>query len=476
MVFTSVIYFLFLVCSLIVYYLLPGRFRNYFLIAISIFFYMYVKASYIFIISFIILANYFLGIQIDKSNNKKDRFRFLFLSLIINLGVLIFFKYWNFVVESIFNFAGIFHINQPIPTILEIALPLGLSYYIFQTIGYILDVYRGSIKAERSIFHFSLFTLYFPKLLVGPIERANHFLPQLKKNKNFENRNLVEGGKRVIWGLFKKLVVADRIAIYQTVVFTNYQEQSGTTLLFASILYTFQIYADFSGYTDIALGTSQMFGYNLLENFKRPLFAKNISDFWRRWHISLSSWVNDYIFNPLALEYRRWGRWAVYFALIISFTIIGIWHGASWNYVLFGLIQAMALIYETLTKKTRKKISKKTSPFIYNNLSIILTFLFVTFSLIVFRSDNLSDAIGILKGIFQNKGAFFFDKPSTILFILMGCGIMMLKEIQGEFKIFKFSLFSNQNWIVQQISYSLIIVYILLAGVFDGGQFIYFAF
>ncbi|HEY9363583.1 MAG TPA: MBOAT family O-acyltransferase, partial [Chitinophagaceae bacterium] len=384
-------------------------------------------------------------------------------------------KYGNFAIGNLFGFSALFHLNSSVP-ILEIALPLGLSYYIFQTIGYITDIYRGTIKAEKDIFRFSLFTLFFPKLLVGPIERASHFLPQLAQKIHFDKKNIIEGAKRIAWGLFKKLVVADRIAIYQAAVMVNSQDQSGSTLLFATILYTFQVYADFSGYTDIALGTARMFGFDLMENFKQPLLAKNISDFWRRWHISLSSWVNDYIFNPIALKRREWGKWAVFYALLISFTVIGIWHGASWNYVIFGLLQAVALIYETITRRARKKIAKKMHPAIYSNMSIILTFLFVSFSLIVFRSETYNEAMSIINGIFSNPGNLYFDRPSTLLFMLIGCGIVMIYDVQAEFKIFPFSLFSNKNWVIQQTSYALLLIYILLAGVFDGGQFIYFAF
>lgn len=475
MLFTSVIYFLFLTCTLSVYYLLPVKYRNYLLIAVSAFFYMYVKVEYIFIIIFIIISNYLIGIQIEKAGNKKKRIRYLYVSLFVNIGILVFFKYWNFIIENIFGFLNLFHVKKSIP-ILEIALPLGLSYYIFQTIGYIIDIYRGSQKAEKNIFRFSLFTLFFPKLLVGPIERAGTFLPQLAKNISFDKENIIEGGKRIAWGLFKKLVVADRISIYQTVVDANPQQQGGLTILFATVLYTFQVYADFSGYTDIAIGTARLFGFNLMENFKRPLLAKNLSDFWRRWHISLSSWVNDYIFNPIAFNRREWGNWGVFYAILISFIVIGIWHGATWNYVLFGILQAAALIYETVTKKVRKKIAKKIPPSIYNNVSILLTFLYVSFSLIVFRSATFGKAMSIIDGIFSKPGELFFDKPSTILFILIGCGMMMIYDIQEEFKIFRFSLFSNKNWIVQHISYALLLIYILVAGVFDGGQFIYFSF
>lgn len=371
------------------------------------------------------------------------------------------------------EFLGWAHLGHVRLPLLEIALPLGLSYYTFQHIGYITDVYRGSISAEKNILHFSLFTLFFPKLLVGPIERAHRFLPQLAKRISFQKENLIEGGKRIAWGLFKKLVVADRISIYEDSVMSHSADHSGLTLLFATLLYTFQVYADFSGYTDIALGSARLFGINLMENFKQPLFAKNVGDFWRRWHISLSSWVNDYIFNPLVLKRRDWGNWGVFYALLISFVVIGIWHGASWNYFFFGVLQAFALIYEMLTRRARKKISQKVYPAVYHTTSVLLTFLFVTFSLIIFRSPALDDAWNILKGIFFNRGAFFYDRPSTLLFMLIGCGIMMAYDIHKEFK---FSFYVNKYWFTQQIIYALLLIYILLAGVFDGGQFIYFSF
>jgi D-alanyl-lipoteichoic acid acyltransferase DltB (MBOAT superfamily) len=438
---------------------------------------MYVKPSYLILILFIIVLNYLIGIQIQKSSYRKQKLRFLQLSVLINLGILIFFKYWNFLIINFFYLIGLVSIKNSIPLpLIDVVLPIGLSYYIFQIIGYNIDIYRGSIKAETNVFQFSLFILFFPKLLVGPIERANRFLPQLKKRISFNKENVIEGGKRIVWGLFKKLVVADRISIYHSVVMAHPQNQSGETLLFASILYTFQVYADFSGYTDIALGSARMFGFNLMENFRIPLLAKNISDFWRRWHISLSSWVNDYIFNPIVLTYRNWGNWSIFYGLMISFVIIGIWHGASWNYVLFGVLQALALIYETISRKKRIKISKKISRKLYRHISILLTFLFITFSLIIFQSTSIMDAMNILKGIIINKGLFFYDKPSTMIFILIGCTIMMAFDIQTEFKILKFPHSYNTNWIVQELSYALLIIYILLAGVFDGGQFIYFSF
>ncbi len=477
MLFNSIIYFLFLGGSLFIYYLIPAKYRNYFLILASIIFYMYVRVEYIFIILFIILVNYWISIQIEKTTIKKRRSLLLNLSLLANLGILIFFKYWDFVISNLFDLLGILKGQNPdVATVLNIALPLGLSYYIFQTIGYTTDVYRGSIKAETSLSRFGLFTLFFPKLLVGPIERGNRFLPQLKKLISFDKQNLIEGSKRIAWGLFKKLVVADRISIYHSTIIASVDNQSSETILFACILYTFQVYADFSGYTDIALGTAKMFGYDLMENFKRPLLAKNVSEFWRRWHISLSSWVNDYIFNPLVLKRRDWGNWGIRYGLIISFIVIGIWHGASWNYVLFGVLQAIAIIYEFGTRRFRKKMAKKISANIYNNLSIFFTFLFVTFSLIIFQSPTMGDLAKVLSGIFTHSGGFFYDTPSTLILMLTGCTIMMLVDLDKEFGLFRFSHIINKNWLTQQVSYALLLIYILLTGIFDGGQFIYFTF
>ena len=475
MLFTSLIYFVFLGGAVFFYYFLPPRLRNYFLIAISAFFYICVKVEYLFIILIVISVNFSIGLKLDKVKIIKKKRLLLHTSLFINIGILFFFKYWNFTIDNIFNLLGWFNLKIELP-LLDILLPLGLSYYIFQTIGYILDVYRNTIKAEKNFLNFTLFLLFFPKLLVGPIERANRFIPQISKFIYYRQDNIIEGGKRIAWGLFKKLVVADRIAIFQSAVFSHAANQSGATLFYASILYTFQVYADFSGYTDIAIGSARLFGIDLMENFRRPFLAKNISDFWRRWHISLSSWVNDYIFNPIALKYRSWGNWSIVYALLISFTVIGIWHGAAWNYVFFGVLQAMALIYEANTKRFRKKMSKKIVPAFYNGVSIILTFLFITFSLIIFRSPDLNHAFDIVKGIFTQHGSFFYDKPSTLIFIIIGCGVMLLYDLQEEYKFFRFSFFSNKNWLVQQISYACLLIYILIAGVFDGGQFIYFSF
>ena len=476
MISTSVNYFLFLISTLAAFYILPLKFRNFVLIAASLFFYAYVKLSYTLIIIFIILTNYLIGLRIESAISKKLKTSYLYLSLLINLGILVYFKYWNFVIDNLSSLFSDHYLTNNF-LFAEVILPLGLSYYIFQTIGYILDIYRGSRKSEKDFSRFALFTLFFPKLLVGPIERAKNLLPQLAKDHIFSKDNIVEGGRLIAWGLFKKLVVADRISMYVDAVYSNLSHHNSTSFYFATILYPFQVYADFSGYTDIAIGSAKLFGINLMDNFRRPLLARNVSDFWRRWHISLSSWVNDYIFNPIVYKRRNWGNIGVAYALLISFIVIGVWHGASWNFVLFGVLQAAALIYEVFTKSRRKKISKIVPAYIYNNISILLTFVFFTFSLVVFRTTTFTGATRILNAIQAPSGKLFVDQPSTILFIIIGISLMMLADIHREYKIFGNTfVIDEKNWLLKHTTYAILLIYILIAGVFDGGQFIYFAF
>lgn len=475
MISTSIEYFIFLVVVLFLYYLTPLRYRNHFLALASMLFYMNLKLSYGLIILAIILSNYFIGPEIWKAQNKKLKTRYLYLSLLVNIGILVYFKYWNFLVDNISLFPTFLEFKSNY-FLTEIILPLGLSYYIFQTIGYILDIYRGSIKPEKDFIKFSLFTLFFPKLLVGPIERAKNILPQLSEDHLFNNVNIVEGSKIILWGLYKKIVVADRISLYVDAVYSNLPQHNSSSFLFATFLYPIQVYADFSGYTDIAIGTARLFGINLMDNFKQPLFARNVSDFWRRWHISLSSWVNDYIYYPILFKRREWGNIGVFYAVFVSFIIIGIWHGASWNYIVFGVIQAIAIIFEFITRKTRKKISGTIHAYVYNSFSIFFTFLFFAFSLIIFRTTTLSGMLDVVNAIKAGPGKLFIDQPSTILFIFIGSSIMLISDFRKEYGFLPKTSIDRRQKIAQPISYALLIIFILIAGVFDGGQFIYFAF
>jgi len=475
MISTSIPYFIFTAITITAFYISPVKFRSVVLAIASLFFYMLVKPSYGLLILSLIVCNYYLGLKIGDSSDNKFKKNLMHFSLFINLGILLYFKYWEFILDNTFL---IFNSNNFFNSLIlrEIVLPIGLSYYIFQLIGYILDIYRGSVKPEKDFSKFSLFVLFFPKLFVGPIERAKRLLPQLDFSHEFQKDNFVEGGRFIAWGLFKKLVVADRIDIYVDAVYSNMSHHNSTTFYVATLLYPFQVYADFSGYTDIAIGTAKLFGINLMDNFRRPLLARNVSDFWRRWHISLSSWVNDYIYNPIVYKRRDWGNWGVAFALLISFVVIGVWHGASWNFVFFGVLQAAALIYEVVTRNLRRSLSKNIPGLLYNSVSIALTFLFFAFSLIVFRTIYWEDASAIVKAIQAGNGKLFIDQPSTIINMLIGISIIMFVDIIREYNIWSEVFKDEKRWVLHHIGYALVLIYILMAGVFDGGQFIYFAF
>jgi len=475
MISTSIIYFIFLFFAFLAYYLVPPRLRNYVLLLSSLIFYSYIKVELVLLIVLVVLTNFYTGIQIGSSKTRTEKSRYLYLSLIVNLGLLIYFKYWNFFIENILELLALLNVKSSY-SLFEIILPLGLSYYIFQLIGYNLDIYRGSQKAEKDISVFSLFVLFFPKLLVGPIERAKNLLPQLRVDRVFKTEYFIEGSKQIIWGLFKKLVIADRISLYVDAVYSNLPQHNNSTFLVASLLYPIQVYADFSGYTDIALGTAKLFGINLIDNFKRPFFARNVSDFWRRWHISLSSWVNDYMYNPIVFKHRDWGNKSIYYALVVSFVTIGIWHGASWNFVIFGLLQAFALIIEVSTRKRRKQFKMLISEKVYYNFSLLLTYLFFAFSLIIFRTTSLTDASNIFSLIKSGFGPIFIDQPSTFIYILIGISILFTYDYRQEFLTNRPLLSEQRKWLILHLPYALLLIIILISGVFDGGQFIYFAF
>jgi alginate O-acetyltransferase complex protein AlgI len=436
---------------------------------------MYIKVELVLLIVLVVLTNFFIGKKIGSALNKVQKRNFMYLSLTINLGILIYFKYWNFFIENVIELMAVLHLKSSF-SIFEIILPLGLSYYIFQLIGYNIDIYRGSIKAENDLSVFGIFVLFFPKLLVGPIERAKNLLPQFKVDRVFNPEYFIEGSKQIIWGLFKKLVIADRISLYVDAVYSNLPQHNSSTFLVSTLLYPIQVYADFSGYTDIALGTAKLFGINLIDNFKRPFFARNVSDFWRRWHISLSSWVNDYIYNPIVFKYRDWGNKSIYFALILSFVTIGIWHGASWNFVLFGLLQAFALIVEVLTRKIRKQLKIGIPALLYNNLSILLTYLFFAFSLVIFRTTSYSDAFSIINIVKSGLGPVFIDQPSTFAFVFIGITFLFFYDFKEEYSPNRLFPGNQKKWVLKHVPYALMIIIILISGVFDGGQFIYFAF
>jgi D-alanyl-lipoteichoic acid acyltransferase DltB (MBOAT superfamily) len=362
----------------------------------------------------------------------------------------------------------------------SLLLPLGISFYIFQALGYLISVYRGALEPEENIIDFASFLFFFPKLLCGPIERAENFLPQLKENKRINYYDLVIGSKLIITGLFKKLVIADRIAIYVNAVYSNYEHHSSLTLIFTAIMYVIQIYSDFSGYTDIARGVARLFGYSLMENFERPLFAQNISDFWRRWHISLSTWAMDYIYYPIVLKYRDWGNYSVLVAILLTFLIIGIWHGPTINFVLFGVSQMVFVYYDFKSKKFKKHIKSSLKNMflqkLYHFFSWIITICLITMSMILFRFTNITDITNIFVKLFSSEGNFFVGTPAFLVYSLFGAFSLMIIDIWKEYYPGSYLFKNNRFFLLRQIPYITMIILILLIGVFDGGEFIYVQF
>jgi D-alanyl-lipoteichoic acid acyltransferase DltB (MBOAT superfamily) len=483
MVFNSIEFVIFFIAVLALYYLLPGKYRWLWILAASIFFYAYAKPSYLLVPAGIALFTYFAGIQIENAGSEKKTQQYFIISIIAITAVLVFFKYTNFFTNTIIDLvnlakAKIFHSTTISSNnlLINIAAPLGISYITFQAIGYLIEIKRGSEPAEKHFGHFATYLLFFPKIIAGPVERAHHFLPQLKENRPFNYDTFTAGGKQLLWGLFKKIVIADRIAIYVNAIFNNYGHHSGITLFVAAVLYVLQIYADFSGYTDMALGFAKMLGFELMPNFNRPLLAKSVTEFWRKWHMSLSTWFGEYFYTPIAIAKRDWGNMGVIYASFITFTVLGFWHGANWTFVVFGFLQGLILSLEIFTRRQRKEMRKKIPKWLNDGGGILFTFGYFTLSSIFFRADSVTDALHIIKKIVSFSGPLYIESTSIVMFLLLAVFYLTAYEFKKEFFDKKFSLSNNKYWLVRYAYYCMLIVIILETAVFDGGEFIYFQF
>ena len=347
--------------------------------------------------------DYAYGFWVASPNPKKAKL-FLWLSIINNLGILAIFKYYNFFAlqfQNGFELLGL-HTN---PILLNVALPIGISFYTFHGMSYVIDIYRGQQKPVSSFVDYAVFVSFFPLLVAGPIERANHLLPQVQKPRTFNYTQAVEGCRLIIWGMFKKVVIADSLAPIVNAIFDNYQNESAITLILAAISFSFQIYGDFSGYSDIASGTAKLFGFELLINFKFPYFSRNLAEFWRRWHISLSSWFRDYLYIPLGGS--KVGKSKAVRNTFIIFLVSGLWHGSSWNFIVWGFIHACGFLPLLLLNKNREHLTdvvaqNRKLPNLVEIWQMITTFTLVTFAWIFFRLTNIHDALSYIKRIFEN--------------------------------------------------------------------------
>ncbi len=468
------VFFFLIVTSL--YYLLPNKYRWLLLLISSCFFYGFFVPIYLLILGFTIVVDYFAGILIEKSVGKKRK-QFLILSLVANIGILATFKYYNFFNDILTSFLHVFDIQNHVPY-LSILLPIGLSFHTFQAMSYTIEVYRGNQKAEKHFGLYALYVMFFPQLVAGPIERPQNLIHQFYEKHPFRYENISIGLKLMLWGLLKKVVIADRLSVYVNAVYNNAEHHSGVTFMVATVFFAFQIYCDFSGYSDIAIGTAKVLGYDLMKNFNRPYLSKSVAEFWNRWHISLSTWFKDYVYIPLGGNRVAIKR--IYLNLLIVFIISGFWHGANWTYIAWGASNGVLLILTMSLKKMEIPFLKnKKLSLIFTPISIGITFILICLTWIFFRANSIHDALMIYQKIGSLEGSLYIPKIRNEIFSLLYSIVAILAlitiEVKQEFFKEKFQEIQNR-YMIKQISYAMILIIIVLFGVFDGGQFIYFQF
>lgn len=446
------------------------QWRNLFLLIASYYFYMNWKPVYAVLILTSTLLTYACGILVERNAGDRKRQRlFLVLSLLINFAILFIFKYFNFINESVFSALTYAGLRWEVPN-LNVLLPVGISFYTFQAVGYSIDVYRGDLKAERSLPTYALFVSFFPQLVAGPIERAKNLLPQFHTFQKFSYDAAVEGFKLMLWGYFMKLCVADRLGLYVDAVYNNVGQHNGTSLALATFFFAFQIYGDFAGYSLIAIGAAKVMGYKLMENFRRPYFAVSISEFWKRWHISLSTWFKDYLY--ISIGGNRVKPWRHLLNLFITFVVSGMWHGANWTFFTWGSLHGLYLIIGVLKKKYLPALHlPKTLQKLWD---ILIVFILADFAWIFFRANSITDAFAVIHSLFTNPGSLFIDTTSLLLGGI-SLVILLFKDTKDEFGWRIFAMHSKYK-ALRYVSVVGLIAFIMLFGVLDGGQFIYFQF
>ncbi len=487
MLFNSIEFVIFLPVVFIIYWFVTNRnlkLQNFFVVCASYVFYGWWDWKFLFLILCSTIVDFSLGIWLDKQEKQRIRKYLLWISILVNLGFLGFFKYYNFFIESFveaFTFFG-----RPVhPHTLHIILPVGISFYTFQSLGYVIDVYKRKLQPTKDFVAFAAFVSFFPQLVAGPIERATHLLPQFYARRTFDSARAIDGLRQMLWGFFKKIVIADNCAEFANQLFNHTSDYSGMTLMLGAILFTLQIYGDFSGYSDIAIGTARLFGFNLMRNFNYPYFSRDIAEFWRRWHISLSTWFRDYLYIPLGGSRGCIGQRIR--NTFIVFIVSGFWHGANWTFIAWGALHAFFFLPLLLSGKNRKNLdvvaSSRRFPGGKELIQMFITFCLVSFAFIFFRVESITHAWQYISqmagGLFRpeayTQALEFLFQPRLLVALVMVVFMLGMEWMgrRGQYALEQFALYRSKpvRW---AFYYTLLFIIFLFAG--DQQTFIYFQF
>ncbi len=468
----------------IAYFSISYRFRWVLLLAASYYFYLSAKPKFIIFLLLSTLITYCTGIQMGKKSSKSERKKFLLVGLFSNVGLLFALKYFNFFGNSLTHFFAGLQIGYKIPA-LHILLPIGISFYLFKSLSYCMDVYRGDQAPEKHLGHFALYVAFFPQLLAGPIERATRFLPQVNEKFDFDYSRVTKGLRLMLWGFFQKMVIADNLAPLVDSVYNHPTDYQGVSLVLATLFFSFQIYCDFCGYSDIAIGAAQVLGYKTMGNFNRPYLSGSVPEFWRRWHISLSTWFRDYLYIPLGGNRVSIPRW--YFNLFTVMLVCGLWHGANWTFLVWGGLHGCYLVLSAFTRKVRRRVCQATSldkvPRLHQSLKVLVTFALVCFAWIFFRANNVSDAFYIISHLLTSwesaKGwqltPFLGPLKFELLVSILSASLLILVQFLERDGSIVEKLSGRPVWLRWSIYYTTVLS-ILLFGNFASKQFIYFQF
>jgi D-alanyl-lipoteichoic acid acyltransferase DltB (MBOAT superfamily) len=467
--------------------MIPHKYRWFFLLTASCVFYMAFIPIYILVLALTIAIDYAAGLLIERTEGRKRRM-LLVMSIVSTCGVLFVFKYFNFFNANLERVAHFFHWNYPIGT-LSLVLPIGLSFHTFQSLSYVIEVYRGNYKAEHHFGIYALYVMFYPQLVAGPIERPGNLLPQFYEKHTYDDHRVIDGLKLMVWGFFKKVVVADKVAFIVEKVYQDPTTYTGIPLIAAALFFGIQVYCDFSGYSDIAIGSAQVMGFRLRDNFNRPFHSTSMAEFWRRWHMSLMSWFRDYVYIPLGGNRVGRGRW--YFNIFFTFTLSGLWHGAHWGMILWGSLNGCYLIFSDWTRNLRehwvKGVGLERFPAFHKGFQIAFTFLLFCFTLILFRSKSLSDAfyvithlgtgLGSLKGVnmsFKTLYSLGLDRYELII-ALASMGLMELVEGVEPLRNMR-QMFFERPVLFRWGMYYVVILFLIFFGEYNDHAFIYFQF